>query len=287
MSLLNPQLDAFMMVAECKTVHGAAQRLHITQTGITQRIKALEQRLQAALFTRTRRGMLLTSEGEALLRYCQTVRQLANETLANIAGAGTAVETHITICGPSSIMHARVIPECIKIIKQYPHLQMQFEVADVEERDKLLRIGACQFAILQKEHLLLEMDYKHLQPEKYVLVCSAKWQKRKLKDILQCEHIIDFNPADKMTFDYLKKFNLFEYARIERHFVNRPESMALLLAEGCGYGVLTKEFAQPYLEQKKLILLNAGKVYENKMVLVWYKRPQLKDYFAAVINNIK
>lgn len=287
MSLLNPQLDAFMAVAQCKTVHGAAQRLHITQTGVTQRIRVLETRLKAALFTRTRRGMLLTSEGEALLRYCQSVRQLADETLANIAGAGIAVETNISICGPSSIMHARVIPECVKIIKHYPHLQMHFEIMDTEERDKLLRSGVGQFAILQKENLSLEMDYKPLQPEKYVLVCAAKWRHKKLKDILQHEYIIDFNPADQMTFNYLKKFNLFEHVCIKRHFVNRTESMALLLAEGCGYGVLTKEFVQPYLDQKKLILLNSGKVYENNVVLAWYKRPQLKDYFSAIVNAIK
>ena len=287
MSLLNPQLEAFIAVAQCKTVHGAAQQLHITQTGVTQRIRTLENRLKASLFTRTRRGMLLTSEGEALLRYCQSVRQLADETLANIAGAGKAVETRIAICGPSSIMHARVIPECVNIIKKYPHLQMQFEIMDIEERDKLLRSGACQFALLQKEHISLEMDYKYLQPEKYVLVCSSKWQKRKLQDIIQHEHIVDFNPADQITFNYLKYFNLFEHARIERHFVNRPESMAFMLAEGCGYGVLTKEFAQPYLENKKLILLNSGKIYENKIALAWYKRPQLTDYFAEIINIIK
>jgi len=286
MSLLSPQLEAFMAVAQCKTVHGAAQQLHITQTGVTQRIKTLEARLKAGLFTRTRRGMLLTTEGEVLLRYCQSVRQLADEALANLAGAGTSVATHITICGPSSIMHARVIPECIKIIKHYPHLQMQFEIMDAEERDKLLRNGASQFAVLQKEHLSLEMDYKPLQPEKYILVCSAKWQKRQLRDILQHEHIIDFNPADQMTFNYLKYYDLLEYARIERHFANRPEAMALLMAAGCGYGVLTKEFAQPYLAQKKLILLNAGKVYENKMVLAWYKRPQLINYFSAIIKAV-
>ncbi|MCM0606619.1 MAG: LysR family transcriptional regulator [Xanthomonadaceae bacterium] len=42
MSLRSPQLEAFLSVAKSKTVHGAAKDLGITQTGVTQRIRALE-----------------------------------------------------------------------------------------------------------------------------------------------------------------------------------------------------------------------------------------------------
>ena len=41
MSLLSPQLQAFLAVAEHKTVHGAAGDLYITQTAVTQRILSL------------------------------------------------------------------------------------------------------------------------------------------------------------------------------------------------------------------------------------------------------
>ncbi len=70
MSLLSPQLEAFVAITRYRTVHAAAVDLHITQTAVTQRIRTLETRLRTTLFTRTRRGMLLTPEGEALLRYC-------------------------------------------------------------------------------------------------------------------------------------------------------------------------------------------------------------------------
>ena len=68
MSLLSPQLQAFLKVAEQKTVHGAADKLFLTQTAVTQRIRTLETSLGTTLFIRTRRGMALTSEGGALLR---------------------------------------------------------------------------------------------------------------------------------------------------------------------------------------------------------------------------
>ena len=71
MSLLSPRLIAFLAVAQCKTVHRAADKIHITQTAVTQRIRALEHSLKTTLFIRTRKGMNLTPEGEVLLRYCR------------------------------------------------------------------------------------------------------------------------------------------------------------------------------------------------------------------------
>ena len=49
-SLLSPPLEAFFTVATCQTVHGAAKLLHITQTGVAQRIRTLEQALSQRPF---------------------------------------------------------------------------------------------------------------------------------------------------------------------------------------------------------------------------------------------
>ena len=71
MRLLSHNLQAFIAVVEQSTVHGAAKQVNLTQTGVTQRIRALESDLQTTLFLRSRKGMKLTREGEALLRYCR------------------------------------------------------------------------------------------------------------------------------------------------------------------------------------------------------------------------
>lgn len=284
MSLLSPQLEAFMAVAKQKTVHGAAGVLHITQTAVTQRIHALEAKLSSTLFTRTRRGMMLTPEGEALLRYCHAATELEGEALAKIKGA--AIETTLQVCitGPTSIMRSRIIPQCLPVFKKFPNLLAYFDINDMEDRVKTLRSGQSQFAIIRQEDVAPEMEYKILHPEHYVLVCTSAWQQRKLRDILRNERIIDYDPSDQMSFNYLKQFNLFEFARHERHFVNRTESLALMLFAGLGYGTLTTEFAKPYIEKNELIVLNSGKIYKNILALAWYARPEPPKYFTALIE---
>lgn len=283
MSLLSPQLQAFVAVAQLKTVHGAAATIHITQTAVTQRIRSLEASLKTTLFIRTRRGMMLTPEGEALLRYCNAARELEGEALATIRHTADTI-IRVGITGPTSIMTSRIIPECLKVIKQFPQVLIQFDVNDIENRIKLLRSGECQFAILQREDVTAEMESKILHPERYVLVCTPEWKHRDLHTIIRHERIIDYDASDQMTFNYLKQYKLIDEANHDRHYVNRTDSMALMLMTGCGYGVLTAEFSKPYVDQGKLIVLNSGKIYENSMALTWYKRPEPPKYFSALVQ---
>lgn len=284
MSLLSPPLQAFQAIVKHKTVHGAAAAIHLTQTAVTQRICVLEAQLKTALFIRTRRGMMLTPEGEALFRYCQAVRDIEGEALAKIKHTG--IETDISVCitGPTSVMKSRIIPQCVAVIKKFPKLQLHFDINDLENRLKLVRSGDAQLAIIKASDTVAEMEKKILKSEHYVLVGSPAWKKRKLKEVIQQERIVDFDPSDQLTLDYLKHYKLFEHARHDRHFANRTESLALMISEGLGYGLLTKEFSKPYLENGKLALLHPGHVYEHEIALVWYERPESPKYFSALIN---
>ncbi len=286
MSLLSPTLEAFSAVVRNKTVHGAASELGLTQTGVTQRIRTLESSLSTTLFTRSRRGMLLTSEGEALLRYCQAAMDLEGQTLANIQGAAIQTEVRVVVVGPTSMMTSRVVPMCLPVIRKFPELAITFEIQDVERRGDLLKNGQAQFAILPHEQVANEMDSKTLKPEQYILVGSKNWKKRSLKEILEQERIIDFDSTDTLSIAYLKKFKLSHLPKRRRHFVNNNESLIKMFEQGFGFGVLTQEVAESHLRLGNLIELNPGSVYENRLALAWYPRPQRPHYFNALIEVI-
>lgn len=287
MSLLDPQLKAFMATAKHKTVHAAAEAIHLTQTAVTQRIHALEKRLKTSLFIRSRRGMELTPDGETLLRYCHVVQELEGGVLNKITKSGIDTEVSVCITAPSSIMQSRIIPQCLPVMSKFQQLLLRFNINDIENRHLDLRAGECQFSVLQDENLSKEFRIKKLKPENYILVCSEKWKGRRLHDILQQERIIDFDPSDQMTFKYLKYFDLLEFARQDRYFVNRTESIAKMVAAGYGYSLLSKEFSQEYFKEHQLMALNKGQIYENQMYLAWYDRPQMPNYLSALINAIK
>ncbi|MBN2529861.1 MAG: LysR family transcriptional regulator [Deltaproteobacteria bacterium] len=287
MSLLHPGLEAFMAVIRHSTVHGAAREIGLTQTGVTQRIRALERQLGTTLFTRSRKGMHPTPEGEALHRYCQSARDLEGQLLSFLHNKSDEATVRINICGPSSIMRSRIIPGAVRIISAHPNVTFTFNLNDDESSLKQLKSGEAQLAVLSRSEVVNELDSKLLAPSSYILVGPASWHERDIEDIVSTERIVDFNASDKATFKFLKKFGLFEKCIRERHLANNIDALASLIAKGLGYSVLTRKFAEPLFRAKQVIDLMEGNQLELEFALAWYPRHEMPPYFAKLIKYIK
>src|SRR3979490_3496008 len=69
-------LRAFVAVADCGGFHRAAERLHLTQSTVSQQIKRLELETERPLFRRTTRSVARTDDGEMLLGDARRLLQL-------------------------------------------------------------------------------------------------------------------------------------------------------------------------------------------------------------------
>lgn len=72
-------LKAFVAVADCGTVTGAARGLGYSQPGLSQRLQCLERVIGCQLFSRDSGRMQLTSQGRALLPYARMIVVLSEE----------------------------------------------------------------------------------------------------------------------------------------------------------------------------------------------------------------
>jgi DNA-binding transcriptional LysR family regulator len=284
MNLMPGSLQAFHAVAVAGTVHAAAKKLRLTQAAVTHRLAGLERELGATLFLRSRRGMRLTDAGMSLLDYCRQVIDLEGQTLARMRGVAGAVATHVRFQGPSSILRARVIPRLQDVLGKFPQVTVEFRVADGGADLLALKRGEVDFVVVPAAEVVAEVDSRRLKPERYVLVGPKAWAGRPLAEIVAEERIVDFDPTDAMTANFLARVGL--TGRTDRHFVNNTDALAALVEAGLGYSVLALEFASAHLQAGRLIRLATGKTMEHEQALAWYPRRHMPPFYAAVVKKL-
>lgn len=287
MSLLNHNLQAFLAVFENSTISAAAEKLGLGQTGVTQRIRALEKELSVSLFTRTRKGMVLTQEGQSLLKYCLRARELEGATLAELKNSASNNEVDLKIAGPTSCLSGRIVPQTKFVFQKWPKLNLHFIVDDRENRLELIKQGLADIVLLHPHQVPSELDSKMIKADEYLLLGHPSWGKRGLKEILENERLFAFHAKDETSLSYLKQFDLLKYLKRSRLFVNENKALAQLLMEGAGFGLLSKEIATPLLNENKLIGLNGGRSLKDELALAWYPRPEMPVYFKEIIKAIK
>jgi LysR family transcriptional regulator, flagellar master operon regulator len=75
----------FLAIVEAGSFVRAAERLNITQTAVSARIKSLEEQLRRPLFIRAKTGVTLTQAGEQFLRYAPTLVQVWERARLQVA----------------------------------------------------------------------------------------------------------------------------------------------------------------------------------------------------------
>ena len=91
------QLHYFITVAEEQNVGRASRRLRIAQPAVSRQIKNLESELGCPLFSRTPRGMALSSAGEVFLPRARAIlHDIAAATLAVRGANGSIVPAKVS-----------------------------------------------------------------------------------------------------------------------------------------------------------------------------------------------
>ncbi len=286
MSLLSPTLEAFWAVVSNGTVQDASKILGLTQTGVTQRIRSLEKQLKTTLFIRSRTGMKLTAEGEALLQFVKSSLDMQGMALSKIQRAANDSIIEVNICGPSSILRSRVVPLLTAVMKQYPKLRLHFDLCDNHDIAQKLKNQDCDLAFLTADQISRELSSKKIKSDKFRFYGLIAWKKRNFIEIVENESIIDHNSGASVTNFILEKYKLNSKSSNLKHSINNWESIASMAAQGLGYAVLPDIVADQFVKKNQLVQLAPKYFYDLKYSLAWFPRHEMPNYFKAIIEAI-
>ncbi len=139
-----PSLDAlriFVVAARHLSFTDAAHELNLTQSAISHRIRALEEELGLALFTRLTRRFELTPRGRVLARKIEPAIGEIDRSIVELARPDDAGPLKVTML-PSFASHW-LIPRLPRIRSRHPNLDVQV-IADRRLLDlRAEGIGPC------------------------------------------------------------------------------------------------------------------------------------------------
>jgi len=116
------QLQSFLVLAKELHFRRAAEKLFISQPGLSKQIQQLDQQLEVTLLERDRRNVRLTPSGTYLKTQVENILGLLDQTVTHIKHLENGLEGELTIGFVGSAMQ-QVIPNLIKKCNtHYPKL---------------------------------------------------------------------------------------------------------------------------------------------------------------------
>lgn len=140
------QLNVFVTAAETLSFTKTAKRLHLTQSSVSQHIKALEGQLGVELFLRKGRTLAVTDAGNVLLPMAREIVEGSIRATERMELIKKQVHGHL-IVGCNAASGKYVLPVvCAKFHKQYPLVRITCQVLPQDLTLGRLAEGEVHFA---------------------------------------------------------------------------------------------------------------------------------------------
>lgn len=142
------QYRIFYRVAVNKSFTAGAEELFLTQSAVSQSVKALEEAVGAALFIRGKRGVELTQEGRILFEYVGSALSLIEQGQAELGKVKTLDGGELRIGVGDTVSRYLLLPSLERFSRMHPKVELKIFNRVSRETIELLRHGQIDIAMV-------------------------------------------------------------------------------------------------------------------------------------------
>ncbi|MDB6179298.1 LysR family transcriptional regulator [Paracoccus sp. Z330] len=255
-------LDTFTTLCETGHFTQTAKRLNMTQPGVSQHLRKLEQQVGQGLITRQGKGFTLSPAGEAIFALGLSRRteekRLRDAIEADDRDAGAV---HIA-CSGSFAMH--LYPFLLPWMRVAPELNVHLEATPQAEILAGLLEGRFDLGVLGADPDHPRLEAKHLGREELCLVLPADATDKPVSfdDLEACGFIA--HPDGYTYADDLLRLNFPEdYPGADqlnlRGYVNQIGQIPAPVAKGVGYTLLPRSGVEAFTDKAGLVVYQLPK----------------------------
>ncbi len=169
------KLRIFHTVADAGSLTHAGDRLNLSQSAVSRQIRALEESLNATLFHRHARGLILTEQGELLFDATRSMTKRLDAAAARIRDSEEEVFGELRVTTTFGFGTLWLAPRLTKLYERYPDLKVDLML---EERVLDLPMREADVAIRMKEPSQADLIRKKLMSVQMMLYASRDYLDR-------------------------------------------------------------------------------------------------------------
>lgn len=238
------QLAALAAVVEFGSFDAAAERLHVTPSAISQRIKALEQRVGQVLVVREK-PCKATAAGIPLIRLAAQTAMLESEALDALGHRAGLRRQRVAIAVNADSMSTWFTA----VFGQLDDVLFDVRIEDQDHSARLLRDGTVMGAVTTERTSVPGCRVQPLGVMRYVPVASSAYVERYLAEGFTAAAAavapsIAWNRDDALQDMLLRKAFRRTFAR-PVHYVPTAEGFGAAVRAGIGWGMYPEQNVSP------------------------------------------
>ena len=239
-------LRVFERVYHTKSMTAAAKEMGLTQSGVSQHMKNLEQNLGKKLFDRLKHKLIPTREADDLAKSCQRHFRALERSLRQITGQSETYRGEVHVGLPLEFGNNFILPMLTKIGRLHPEISFHIKYGHASEMNGLLLNGELDFAFVDSFALDTQINLHPVWDETLVLCISKEYKKHLFGDAEVKHHLSTYDQLDyvdyvegapvlAMWFNHHLKKSFIPNVRANLMDV---QGMSRIIREGLGAGVL-------------------------------------------------
>ena len=165
-------LKMFCDVVETGSFSRAAQLNHVTQSAVSQQIRALENRYEQRLLSRSARQVTPTPAGERLFRGCKEILARFDEVEAEIREQATEVSGAATVSTIYSVGLHELQSIQRALLKAHPQVNMRLHYRRSDQVYDDVILGAADLGLVAYPQPRAGVDVIPFREDKLALICN-------------------------------------------------------------------------------------------------------------------
>ncbi|MBL0422661.1 LysR family transcriptional regulator [Ramlibacter sp. AW1] len=169
-------LKRFLAVAELGSINKAATQLNVSQPSLSKDLQELEQELGVALFTRTARGVTLTSFGQAIFKRAKLVDSELRKLESDARALRDVSMGEVNVGSTPGFLQSQVLPQAtLNLVQAARSLTINYRFGTRASLLQPLLRGDLDFAIvgLQEDEFAEELVSEPLLFDRNALVVRS------------------------------------------------------------------------------------------------------------------